>query len=227
MGIRKNNAFTLQELLVVIAVIAVMVVILISTVHVLKKQSDLRDAKSTLLVLSTALEKFHELRGRYPFYADPYLPGLLVNDATDDSGYDRDDLAANIIAALGLDAATPYTPFVYSEENNYQASIEGLYFFLRNNPATNEILGSIPDKYLTVKDASNSNLNELLVIPSQPNPVQLIRIVDPWGTPYRYTCQMDGGIAVVESAGPDKMFARTPPGDDTVEDQKDLDNISY
>ncbi len=224
MGIRKNSAFTLQELLIVIGIIAIMMVILITSGHALKKQADLRDARGTLLILSTALEKYHELHGVYPFEAAPYLPGVLPDD-TDDSGYNRNMLAADITSALG---AATYTPFVYSEQKNYQASIEALYFFLERDTAANEILSAIPAKYLTVKDADDAALDELLFSADLPDPVPLIRILDPWGNPYRYVYEAGYGVAIVESAGPDGMFARVPASEDNDDEkQKDLDNISY
>ncbi len=211
MGIRKNSAFTLQELLVVIAVIAVMMVILVSSARTLKRQSELRDAKNTLLVLSMAVEKYHEIHGKYPFEAKPYLPDAMD---LDDIGFTRADL----VMVLGSDAWGYPEPKVQTA--NYQASIETLYRFLENDPQTAAIIAAIPEKFLTAKN-SDGDVISLAGMP-------LIRIVDPWGMPYRYMFETGYGVAIVESAGPDGKFARVPASEDNDDEkQKDLDNISY
>ena len=66
MGIRNKKGFSLQELLVAVLIIALMVVILITTGTHLHKQAQIKAAENTLAVLSTALEKYHLLHGDYP-----------------------------------------------------------------------------------------------------------------------------------------------------------------
>jgi prepilin-type N-terminal cleavage/methylation domain-containing protein len=186
---RTNKAFSLQEMLVVVAIIAVMVVILITTGTHLQKQAKIKAAENTLAVLSTALEKYHLLHGEYPFEAEVYLP--------------------------------PPGATKEQQEAGYRKSIEDLYKELVSYPEITEILNSIPDKFLTAKNAIGV-INE----DAQGNPV--IRIVDPWGQPYRYIYEdgygtaIDGyGTAIIESAGPDGQW-----GIDA-DDEKSFDNISY
>jgi prepilin-type N-terminal cleavage/methylation domain-containing protein len=207
----NKRAFSLQELLIVIVIIAIMTVILITGGLSLRRQADVRAAQNTLAVLSTALDIYYDAISKYPL-AD-YLNvdgnvGVAPYYSVDDKGFRKEDLTE----IYGDSWINPEPDVVKA---NYQASIEALYRFLVDFPETAELLDSIPDRYLTAK---NSN-GDVIMLGQR----SLIRIVDPWGNPYRYAYEEGYGVAVIESAGPDGKFAITPADDEGY----NLDNISY
>jgi type II secretory pathway pseudopilin PulG len=206
---RNNKAFSLQELLLVIAIIAVMVVVLVTSGLSLRKQADLRAVDNTLAVLNTALDTYYDARGSYPFIAEPYYTMGTEADFTDDIGFMRNDASA----VLGGGGWTNQEPDLIKA--NYQASIEALYRLLLDAPETAEMLDSISEQYITAK---NSN-GDVIMLGQRP----LIRVIDPWGNPYRYVYADGYGVASIESAGPDGKFALTPADDEGY----NSDNISY
>ncbi|MFI4911174.1 MAG: type II secretion system protein GspG [Sedimentisphaeraceae bacterium JB056] len=218
----NRKAFSLQEILVVMAIIAVMTIILVTGGLSLRKQADIRVAENTVLTLSTALDLYYEKNGQYPFEALAYLP-----DSTDPGhiSFGREELAEEIMIYLGYDVATTAYSVAVDETRNYQASIEALYYFLQQDPATRETLDSIPNRYVTAKSASDSTVLEELEIDAAEY-IPLIRVVDPWGSPYRYIYEAGSGVAKIESAGPDGEFGRNDAGVDADEDAKNFDNIS-
>lgn len=215
MSTRNNKAFSLQEMLIVIAIIAVMTVILVTSGLSLRKQADIRATKNTLVTLSVALDKYHENYGQYPFEAAPYLPDAV------DIGYTWESLQPD--PNPDDDRWVNREPRDKDDNNddlaNYQASIQALYRKLNDYPETAEILGSISDSFKTAKNSDG----DIISLDGQP----LVRIVDSWGNPLRYVYEDGNGVAVVESAGSDGLFGRKLAGDDAAEDEKNLDNISY
>lgn len=204
----SNKGFSLHEMLVVVAVIAVVIVILITTGNRLREQANIKAAENTLLVLSTALERYYSKYGQYPFEAAPYLPDA----EPEDEGFTENDL--HILIGGGWQNRENDT-----EKANYMASIAGLYRKLNSDNEIAEILGAVPDKFLTARNSENA----VIMLGGEP----LIRIIDPWGNPYRYIYIDGQGTAVIESAGPSGKFGRTPAGEDAEEDKKNNDNISF
>ena len=63
---RRRSAFTLVELLTVIAVIAILSAISVTVVRGVKERANIARARAELAALSTALEEFKRLYGDYP-----------------------------------------------------------------------------------------------------------------------------------------------------------------
>lgn len=70
-GIWRKRGFTLVELLIVVAIIAVLVAILIPNFLRARGQSQVAASKSNLKTLGGALEQYHVDNGRYPTGTGP------------------------------------------------------------------------------------------------------------------------------------------------------------
>ena len=83
MQIDRKNAFTLIELLMVIAIIGVVAGILIPTVSAVKRQANVAASKSQLSQYVNAIQLFKGEYGFYPF-ADAHVnSGKNINDLSD------------------------------------------------------------------------------------------------------------------------------------------------
>lgn len=69
--IRKRRGFTLVELLIVVAVIAILVAILVPNFMRARAQSQVAASKSNLRSLGVALEQYHASNGLYPVGLGP------------------------------------------------------------------------------------------------------------------------------------------------------------
>lgn len=84
MQIDRKSAFTLIELLTVIAIIGILAGILIPTVSAVKRQANVAASKSQLSQYVNAIQLFKGEYGFYPF-ADAYVDlGININDLSDD-----------------------------------------------------------------------------------------------------------------------------------------------
>ena len=84
MQIDRKNAFTLIELLMVIAIIGILAGILIPTVSAVKRQANVAASKSQLSQYVNAIQLFKGEYGFYPF-ADAHEDlGKNINDLSDD-----------------------------------------------------------------------------------------------------------------------------------------------
>lgn len=79
MKVRRNNAFTVVELVVVIAVIGILATI--TAVGYTKLQRDTRDTErqSDIAIIESSLETFYEKNGRYPYSTEIQNVSFLNN----------------------------------------------------------------------------------------------------------------------------------------------------
>ena len=100
MQIDRKNAFTLIELLMVIAIIGILAGILIPTVSAVKRQANVAASKSQLSQYVNAIQLF---KGEYGFY--PFADAHVNTDGNIDSLPDINSLSDNFIVTLsGRDA---------------------------------------------------------------------------------------------------------------------------
>ncbi|UCF44063.1 MAG: type II secretion system protein [Planctomycetota bacterium] len=222
-----KTGFTIVEMIIVVAVIAILTTMVIGIAARIDSQSKERLMGETFDLLDAALEAFADYGYEYglsrfsgderDFYAGLDFP-------IDCNGFSREDLET----ALGdvLDASVSVTEG--DHEPNYSGSTV-LYFFLSKVPSCRATLDKIyrPDKgrivksLITNKDAAGDDLQ----ISVDDKDYPLLRIVDPWGRTLRYDYYQNAeeekslswarrrdskrSFPLVTSAGPDGEFGNT------------------
>jgi prepilin-type N-terminal cleavage/methylation domain-containing protein len=163
---RGKYGLTLVEMLVVLAIIVILTTIVASVVSRISTQSKERLAKSTIEILCTALEQFHD----YEYsYSGSYFGFDFPLDCND---FSADVLQSTLRDALGA-SGVAITGGVH--EPSYSGS-EALYFFLSKVPQCKKILDRI-DRFLVTNEDSDGN-RLIVVIDGREYP--LFRVVDPW-----------------------------------------------
>lgn len=176
---RKQNKYglTLVEILVAVAIIAILAAGLYSVSNYLETQSKIKLTKSTIELLCTALEQYHDFYGHFPFQAD--------------ENYGEPNIQSDVNGVVNP-----------ADYNDIYASSEALYYFLNQIPASRKIVDSINHSLLTNKDYKSTEYFILIGTVDYP----LIHIIDPWKYPLRYTYEQGDNFPLVISAGPDKDF---------------------
>ena len=216
---KHKTGVTLVEILVVVAIIAILVSMVIGIAARIDTQGKERLTKNTFALLDAALSQFQDYGYSYKHsdYAGLNFP-LDCND------FDKDDLENALENALGLSAGSVEITGG-THEPNYSGS-EALYFFLSRVPESRKTLDKIDKSLITNKDFYGNDLK--LVIDGTEYP--LLRIVDPWrergattniGKTLRYDYYYEDEsdfkkrkeskktFPVITSAGPDKSFGTT------------------
>jgi prepilin-type N-terminal cleavage/methylation domain-containing protein len=190
---RKQNKYglTLVEILVAVAIIAILAAGLYSVSNYLETQSKIKLAKSTIEILCTALEQYHDFNGKFPFEADKNYDRIRLEAS------DGDGLNGSVVDDSGVPLST-------ADYNDVYSSSEALYYFLNQFPAGKKIVDSINRSLLTNKGEKGKEYFIHSNITGQCYP--LIHIIDPWKYPLRYTYEQGDNFPLVISAGPDKDF---------------------
>lgn len=209
---------TIVELLVVMAIIAILAVGMFTVGEYVNTQAKEKLAQSTIETLVTALEEFHE-------YGYKYRPDSIsdidiaeknfyrgLDFPLDCNEFPKSDLEDELEIFVGA-SNPPKIDGQFDNDNTYAGS-SALYFCLSRVPSSRKVLNSIDTSLLSNKDINNSDLN----ITIGPRTYPLIRIVDPWGTPLHYDyydeweTKLDERekskktFPVITSAGPDKKL---------------------
>ncbi len=198
---------TLVEMLIVLAVITVLVSMVVGIAARIDNQGKERLTKSTLALVGAALGQFKGYGYQYKSqgYRDFEFP-------IDCNGLDRGELENELGKALNM----PSPPITGGDHNdpNFSGS-EALYFFLREVPASREVLDKI-DKSLITNEGSDKREMKIW-IGNKEYPLQ--RIIDPWGKTIRYSYYRNSreisneppederrNFPIITSAGPDRIF---------------------
>jgi len=211
----KKNGFTTVELLTVVAILAILAGAILGAAKYVRTRAYERLAASTISVMVTAIEQYHNDNKEFPFITewvitqDPEEPFVFY-----DPGGTR-DLVDTIAAKTGV-AFVQLTGISGEDAGLKEASIETLYFFLSRSPNSSKILGAVSGNFLTNKNGSNAEIKLNFGSNSEFKTVPMIRVLDPWGNPFRYRYLAGNNFPVIISAGPDRKFS--PPYDN--------DNIS-
>ncbi len=209
---KTMNCFTLVEILIVVAVIAILTTMVVGIATRINNQSKEQLTKNTFALLNAALGQFRDYEYRYKH------PGYYGLDfPLDCSGFNQDGLKAALANAMGATNASIMPPGVLHDPN-YSGS-EALYFFLSRVPASRETLDKIDDSLITNLDSNKQPMEITIGVKMY----SLLRIIDPWGTTLHYDYYDERIIVpadrnktkrnfpLITSAGPDRIF-RT--GDD-------------
>lgn len=181
-----KRGFSITEILVVIAILAILVTLVLGAGKRLKVQAEEKLAESTIGVLVAAIEHYYDYHGNFPVIAD--------------AGYNELQFFTELEADLGFAVVVLNAPPVV-HLNEYSSS-ESLYYFLNKNSQCRSIVEAISEAQMTCKDAGGRNI-VVEVQNTSADQIPLIRFVDPWGNALRYVYVAGSSFPVITSAGPD------------------------
>ena len=209
---RYKAGFTLVEMLIVVAIIVVLATMVVGIASRIDTRSKENLARSTIAILTAALEQFHDYGYNYP------LPYSEFDFPLDCNGFTQAELGTTLGNALG---ATKVPIIMGGMHINEYSGSEALYFFLSRVPECRATLDKINNSLVTNEDSNGNKLT--IVIDDKEYP--LLRIVDPWrerstttkiGKTLRYDYYNEKGnppdpttkknFPVITSAGPDGKF---------------------
>ena len=192
---KKHFAFSTVEILVTVAILAILAGILLGFGRGIRTQAEDKLAQSTIDVIVTALEQYYDFHGDFPFVAQPYVE-------VPPSGYGQAALQATIEQDNGL--ALGSSTITGAHEDEYSSS-EALFYFLNKLPASRRIIDVITDTQITNKGSDGGPLK--IEAPTGSFPIDLIRFIDPWGMAFRYTYTAGDNFPLIESGGADRDLA--------------------
>jgi len=202
---KHKYGVTLVEMLIVVAIIALLTSMVIGIAGRISNQSKEQLTRSTFALLESALEQFRDYEYNYPIpYSDLKFP-LDCND------YPVAALQTTLSDALG---AANVLITGGTHDPAYSGS-EVLCFFLNRVPESRKTLGKIDSSLITNRDSNKQDLNITIAFPDGSSKgYPLLRIIDPWGKTLRYdyydetTLNPDSKrtFPVITSAGPDRNF---------------------
>lgn len=213
-----KTGVTLMEMLIVIAVIAILAMSVITVTRYVSSKSEIKLAEGSIALITAALEQFADYGYHYTDtnsikYSQFKFP-LDCNglNETDISGLFND-------AVLNVDSMA----IVDSNDSPHKLGYSGsevLYFFLSQVPTSRETINQIDGSLITNEDEKGNGMFIEITRGSKTRTYPLYRIVDPWGETLHYDYYVDElspdpanarTFPVITSAGPDKKF-------DTVDD---------
>ena len=198
---RTKRCFTLVEMLIAVAIIAILVSMVIGVAGHIDNRAKEQLAESTIAILTAALGQFRDYGYNYDNSVVDYSDFKFPLDC---SGFTQDELKGTLSAALGAGDVEIYG----AHERNYSGS-EVLYFFLSRVPASRKTLDKIDRLLITNKGSNRQGMS----INIGGKDYSLLRIIDPWGKTLWYSYYEDIGhpedrstFPVITSAGPDGNF---------------------
>jgi prepilin-type N-terminal cleavage/methylation domain-containing protein len=233
---RQKTGLTLIEILLAIAILALLVTITAVSTATLRKQAQVRLTESTLAVISSALQQYNEFWGTFPPEYNSSPAGLT--DATAILRWNMATAAGcplpspltaanlNDTTKLPLDVRPLTTPAYPTANTKYDV----LYIRLARTPVCKRMIegiSSVSDQDKNRRKASLSGLTftpdttglpyalnwgSLItgtgapVPPVRQNTLPLYRFIDSWRNELRYEYSSSSPYPVLTSAGPDGNF---------------------
>jgi prepilin-type N-terminal cleavage/methylation domain-containing protein len=205
---QNKTGVTLVEILVVVAIIAILVTMVIGIAARIDTQGKERLTKNTIALLTAALGQFGDYGYRYSDsnYADFKFP-------PDCNGFSDTDLKTELQTALGVIVSISGG----THDANYSGS-EAMYFFLSRVPESRQTLDKIDKKLVTNLGLDGSPMKITINPGVDEKEYPLFRVIDPWGKTLRYDYydetktnpddrrKSKKTFPVITSAGPDKEF---------------------
>jgi len=170
---RQTFGLTLVEMMVVIAVIALLLSLAITALRRIENSAKEELAAGTIATLAAACEQFSDYGYRYPnpAYADFDFP-------LDCDGFPAEQIEVVLEGALEL--APESVSITLNDPNDSGCTM--LYYFLSRVPACKVTLGEIDASLVTGIDKNGTQIQ--IDIGGRVEP--LLRVVDPWGTTLWY-----------------------------------------
>jgi prepilin-type N-terminal cleavage/methylation domain-containing protein len=210
---RKQNKIgvTLVEMLVVVAIIAILVAMVIGVASRINTQGKEQLTENTIAILTAALGQFRDYG--YTYSAPPDANFKFPLDC---NGFSDTDLETELKASLGV---TTVSVTSIGHDPNY-SGCEVLYFFLNRVPDCRGALDKI-DKSLVTNKGSN---DQDMIITVDGKDYPLFRVIDSWGETLQYSYYRNmresspssepdpcspRTFPLIISAGPDKKFDST------------------
>lgn len=212
-----KNGVTLVELLIVVAVIAILATMVIGVATRIDTQGKERLTKGTIAILEAALRQFNDYEYNYrvsplaPIAEQDFYRGL--DFPLDCNDFDPVTLQTTLANALG----TPVVILAPGHDPRYSGS-EVLYFLLSKVPESKKTLDKIEESLISNEDFNKQPMS--ITVGGRVYP--LLRIIDPWDMPLRYDYYVQPfpfippqlnimqaskrTFPVITSAGPDKIF---------------------
>jgi prepilin-type N-terminal cleavage/methylation domain-containing protein len=189
-----KKGLTLIELLMAVAIVAVLSAGLYVVGSRVETQAKIKQTQSTIEMLSAALEQYRDANNCFPFTAD--------------NTFQHINLQTILQSVLGSPLTVSVSTGNIADYNDHYASDEMLYYYLNRIPASRKIIGTINSSLITDKDCKKREyFYYFTAVPATHYP--LLHFVDAWGTPFRYTYATGDNFPLIESAGPDKDFNKT------------------
>ena len=204
-----KSGFTLIEMLLVVAIIAILVAMVVGVTKRIDDQGRERLCRETLAIIDNALEQFRDFGYEYKNASYDELDFPIDCDS-----FLEPDLAIVLPVELGTTTIdiTPNDPCQIENSGS-----EVLYLFLIQVPDCRITIDKIDKSLLTNKD-KNDNILRIEINPPSGNFIPLLRIIDPWGKALRYDyydvdfltllpiLNTKKTFPIVTSAGPDGKF---------------------
>ena len=194
---RRHRGFSMLEVLTAIAIIAVLVSMVLGLGKRVKIQAQERLCKSGIDIISSALDQYYDQYADFPFVAElnPDLTPIYVQ-AT---------LLAYLNAEFGI--VPPDTGSIPGAVEDEYASSEALYYYLdKKCPNSRKLIDKLATS-LTAGGGAGGGAGKRTYDDAGGTPVlDLVRFVDPWGNPLRYTYSAGDVFPVIASAGADKSL---------------------
>jgi prepilin-type N-terminal cleavage/methylation domain-containing protein len=149
----RKKAFTLVEILLAVAIVAILATILLLTSSGLRTQSQIKLTESTLAVISSALRQYHEFWGKYPPQYNDLLRPVATYDLSIDlppAYYDPVTHAQTpvqaIAAAIDKDpGVVTFQPLAVTHADQLTSS-EALYLYLSQTPACSKMILQVTER---------------------------------------------------------------------------------
>ncbi len=210
---KDKTGVTLVEMLIVVAIIALLASMVIGIAARIDNQGKEQLAKGTIAILTNALEQFRDYGYRYPGpdYADFVFP-LDCNGLDVVAALPILSLQKTLCNALGATDVS-IMPLDVLHKPEYSGS-EVLYFFLSKVPESRKTLDKIDSSLITNLSFDKLPMEIHIAFLGGTKVYPLHRIIDPWGTTLHYDYYNElildpkskRTFPVITSAGPDRIF---------------------
>jgi prepilin-type N-terminal cleavage/methylation domain-containing protein len=194
MSTKAKNALTMMEILIVIAIVAMLAGGMLFVSNKAKSQADKQLVADTIALLDTALQQYYDYTRTYPLECQNTVQlqtatgGTVVNIAPDGTQ-------------------------VGNWHDDKFSSIEGMYFYLTKVPQSKQVIDKIATSLAIADVSGNATAKMAIRFPTDIKP--LMRVIDPWKHPLEYQSR-SGNFPLIKCYGPDG----DPNTSDDIENRK-------